>query len=75
MSIINTDKMYAGKELSYEVDNENRSYLIYLGGDPWVSQKESEYIPFKVKGVDGEIDLEASCLAHIDDIVGDAVKE
>lgn len=71
MAIVSTDKIYSGKELSYEVDEETRSYLIYLGGDPWISQKESEYIPNKVKDVDGNVDLEASCLAHIDELTAE----
>lgn len=60
VEIKQTDKTFDGRPISYSI-SEN-GYLIYLGGQPWVSQSTDSHIPYP------ELGLEGSCLKQIEDI-------
>ena len=55
-----TDYKINGQEVSYEITKD--SYMIYLGGKPWISQNEP-YIPYP------DLGYEESCLKQIEELM------
>lgn len=60
-----TNYLFNGRKISYEIIDD-KEYYILLDGNRWIYQNVNEFIPFK------KDTLEASCIAHIEDIVSAA---
>ena len=53
VEIKQTDKTFDGRPISYSI-SEN-GYLIYLGGQPWISQSTDSHIPYPELGLEGSV--------------------
>ena len=61
--MIKTDYIIDGKTVSYEIDEENNGYTIYLGVDKFMEQYREYSHLFVPNGI-----LEENCLAQIEEL-------